>query len=300
MNYLECKIESTLGQGGQGVAFLVKPLDETDPNKYVYKVPWKPSHPLLQSYNATRVGKGRILKPRHIKTKQSITALTREKEYLRLVQGHDSIPLLCDLGDVDEVITRYEPASTLGTYILINLEQVLNSPNRLLKHATSVISWGYQICDALIHIQDNGFIAHRDVKPNNILVNVKENRAWLIDFGSALLAGDEDSFNRYFPLNCYTPPEGKFTLTPEPHQTSDVYSLGVVLYKSLSPYADLYDEDMILIFPGRIGEYVSLGIGKMLDELLVPMNIQDPRTRPTLAQTALHLKYVKAYLEAKH
>jgi serine/threonine protein kinase len=82
-------------------------------------------------------------------------------------------------------------------------------------------------------------VIHRDIKPGNILVN-QEGRPKLLEFGVAKLL-DEDSISAEEGLT----QTGMWHLTPEyasPEQikgqnittSSDIYSLGVLLYQILS------------------------------------------------------------------
>ena len=92
------------------------------------------------------------------------------------------------------------------------------------------------VCDAIQYAHQN-LIVHRDIKPGNILVT-KEGRVKLLDFGVAKLLDDDHSDitkTRMWHLTPeYASPE---QIKGEQISTaSDIYSLGVLLYRLLTGY----------------------------------------------------------------
>ena len=82
--------------------------------------------------------------------------------------------------------------------------------------APTTAALGARMADALAYVHSQG-VVHRDVKPSNILIN-RRGEPILTDFGLARLG-----------TPAYMPPE---EMRDEP--AGDVYSLGVVLYESLT------------------------------------------------------------------
>nr|XP_057911373.1 MAP kinase-activated protein kinase 2 [Doryrhamphus excisus] len=104
-------------------------------------------------------------------------------------------------------------------------------------------------------------IAHRDVKPENLLYSTKRPNALLklTDFGFA----KETTSHNSLATPCYTPyyvaPE---VLGPEKYDKScDMWSLGVIMYILLCGYPPFYSDHGLAISPGmkkriRMGQYV--------------------------------------------
>ncbi len=97
------------------------------------------------------------------------------------------------------------------------------------------------VCRAVEHAHQKGVI-HRDLKPSNVLVTEQESRplAKVIDFGIAK-ATDQwaientliTQFGEMVGTPEYASPEQAAVMTADVDETSDVYSLGVLLYELL-------------------------------------------------------------------
>lgn len=91
-----------------------------------------------------------------------------------------------------------------------------------------------KVCDALAAAHESGLL-HRDIKPANILLDLKSDSPRLADFGLARTI-DGETLTRADVL-CGTPeymsPEQVIDTTAF-DQRSDVYSLGITLYESLT------------------------------------------------------------------
>jgi eukaryotic-like serine/threonine-protein kinase len=144
---------------------------------------------------------------------------------------HPNIVTIHDVGQQGNlyyIVMQYLPG--------LNLDQVVNANGPLpLKTAAAIT---LQIAAALDHAHQRGMI-HRDVKPSNIMLS-PEGQVTLMDFG-LVRAGESSAITRMGTV--VGTPEYMSPEQAQGHQVdsrTDIYSLGVVLYKMLSgasPYA---------------------------------------------------------------
>ena len=196
-----------LGQGGMGVVYLATRTDD------VYHKP--------VALKVLQVG---------LETDETVRRFKREREILAQLE-HPSISRLLDGGTTED-----------GRPYLV-MEHVEGMP---IDRYCDAACWSVEqklalferVCLA-IHFAHQHLIVHRDLKPANILVT-GEGEPKLLDFGIAKLLGAEN-----FPLTLLTTAPGQTPMTPayaSPEQmqgdrittASDVYSLGVLLYRVLT------------------------------------------------------------------
>ncbi|XP_061583428.1 MAP kinase-activated protein kinase 2-like isoform X2 [Cololabis saira] len=141
-------------------------------------------------------------------------------------------------------------------------------------------------------------IAHRDVKPENLLYTTKESNATLklTDFGFA----KETTLHNSLQTPCYTPyyvaPE---VLGPEKYDKScDMWSLGVIMYILLCGFPPFYSNTGQAISPGmkrriRLGQYEFpnpewADVSEKAKQLIVQLLKTDPSERMTIGQFMNH------------
>lgn len=153
------------------------------------------------------------------------------------------------------------------------------------RHAIEIVA---EIADALNHAHSQGLV-HRDVKPANILIDSK-GRAYLADFGIAL---QEQAFLRdgkqFVGTPEYMSPE---QLRGESHRVdhrSDIYSLGLVLYRLLAgrgPFRYQSIEELIeKVSSGevRTPRVFNAGIDVELERICMRALARKPNDRYTVA-----------------
>ncbi|XP_059800432.1 MAP kinase-activated protein kinase 2-like [Hemitrygon akajei] len=141
-------------------------------------------------------------------------------------------------------------------------------------------------------------IAHRDVKPENLLYTTKDFNAVLklTDFGFA----KETTLHNSLATPCYTPyyvaPE---VLGPEKYDKScDMWSLGVIMYILLCGYPPFYSNHGLAISPGmkkriRMGQYEFPNpewseVSEEAKDLIRQVLKTDPTERMTITEFMNH------------
>jgi uncharacterized protein YndB with AHSA1/START domain/predicted Ser/Thr protein kinase len=137
------------------------------------------------------------------------------------------------------IVTVFDVGKTDDFYYLV-MEFVEGASLRQLVADRTVserdaLEYVPQIAEALQHAHDAG-VVHRDVKPENILVDAL-GRVRLVDFGLATLFGPDvarnPDDNRVAGTVGYMAPE-QFTMPETVDHRADIYSTGVVFYEMLA------------------------------------------------------------------
>ncbi|PON88745.1 Glycogen synthase kinase [Trema orientale] len=116
-------------------------------------------------------------------------------------------------------------------YLNLVLEYVPETVNRVIKHYNKMnqrMPLIYVICRALHYIHNSIGVCHRDIKPQNLLVNPHTHQLKLCDFGSAKVLVRGEPNISYICSRYYRAPELIFGAT-EYSTAIDIWSAGCVL-----------------------------------------------------------------------
>lgn len=193
-------------------------------------------------------------------------------------------------------IMDYFRAPSLKAQISANLAE---TQSRFKKIAEAV-------CQALVHMNEKGWL-HRDIKPDNILVN-KTGEVRVIDFSLStrlatglmkLLSGKQKAI---MGTRTYIAPE--IILKNPPTAQSDIYSLGVTFYEIVTgapPFAGLSPSDLLKKHISEAPAPPSLmnpNVTSELDSVILKMLAKKPKDRyAEMREVMSALRNVKCFKE---
>lgn len=255
------KVTELLGEGGMALVYEAKDL-------------------LLDRWVALKV-----LRPQLVSDKDFVRRFHREAKAVASL-SHPNIVNIYDIGqdkDIHYLVMENIRGENLNE--MIKREGVL-PPMMALEIAI-------QICEALAVAHRNN-IVHCDIKPHNILITKDSNRVKVTDFGiaravnSATLAQTETVIGT---AHYFSPEQARGeTITA----SSDLYSLGVVLYEMLTGQVPFRGDSPITVALKHINEEpmppssLNESLPKRIDKLVLKVLAKDPTKRYTDASEMLH------------
>ncbi|KAK6911333.1 Protein kinase domain [Dillenia turbinata] len=194
--------------------------------------------------------------------------LDKETKIMNHVVGSDNIVNLIDV---------YEDETHLHMILDLCQEQTLYDRILQINHSFSeseACAIFTQLIGAIAHCHKRG-VAHRDLKPDNVLFD-QWNNLKLADFGSAEWVNGDEKMEGIVGTPYYVAPE--VILGREYNEKVDVWSAGVILYIMLSGIPPFYGESPAdifeavirgnLRFPPRIFRSVSSSAKDLIRKML--------------------------------
>jgi serine/threonine protein kinase/WD40 repeat protein len=244
------RVLERLGEGGMGVVFLA---EQTRPVRRLVAI--------------------KILKS-GVHSREVVARFHAERQALAIMD-HPGIATVYDAGTMPDGRPYFVMEYVRG-------EPITEYCDRMEKTVEKRLELFEQVCHALHHAHQKGVI-HRDIKPNNTLVTTLDGRAIpkIIDFGIAKATEarlTEETINTLDRHVLGTPeymsPEQASTVGADVDTRSDIYSLGVMLYRLLVGRGP-YDET-------RLGRASLAELERMICEDAAPR----PSSRLILADDA--------------
>ena len=254
------KILEKLGEGGMGIVYLA------EDSKLDRKVALK------------------FLPKEFTKDKDSRERFGREAKAAAAL-NHQNIVTIYEINEFEDqtyIAMEYVEGETLKDIIC---KGEVTSPLQL----NQIINITTQICEGLKCAHESG-IVHRDIKPQNIIIN-KGGQVKILDFGLAKLKGVTQLTKESSTLGTvhYISPEQAKGIEVD-HKT-DIWSLGVVMYEMVTgqlPFKGDYDQAVIYSIlneepeplsgvipevPGEVGNSLSRMLNKNPDQR--PQNVSE-------------------------
>ena len=233
----------------------------------------------------------KVLRPEYESDEEFVRRFSREAEAASKV-SHENIVNMLDVGidgDMRYIVMEYVDGQTLKEMIR---QQGYIAPDVAIRMTIRILA-------AVDHAHRNG-IVHRDIKPQNILVD-NQGRVKVADFGIARLKTTqtttiEDSKGAPVmgSVHYFSPEQAKGELADE---KSDLYSVGVVMYEMLTGQVPFDGESSVSVAlkhmhepPKSMREHRS-DISKALDEVVMRALCKDATKRyQTAAEMAADLR----------
>lgn len=171
--------------------------------------------------------------PKKLMTPKTADRFQSEAESAAILSHPNIIPVY-EVGETEDFLfftMQLVQGKSLGRIIEMARKNLL--PSRRSIPIEEAIRYTMEVLDALYYAHGEDII-HRDIKPDNILVEKHTQRSLITDFGVAkVLRGEDERMPMIQGTPVYMPPEQ--ILGREIDARSDIYAVGTMLFKMLAP-----------------------------------------------------------------
>lgn len=233
----------------------------------------------------------KVLRPEYETDEEFVRRFSREAEAASKV-SHENIANLLDVGEDGGkryIVMEFVDGQTLKSMIR---EKGRIEPDQALRMTIRILA-------AVDHAHRNG-IVHRDIKPQNILVD-RQGRIKVADFGIARLKASqatridtEGGASALGSVHYFSPEQAKGEVADE---KSDLYSVGIVMYEMLTGQVPFDGDTPVSVALKHVSEepksmrLYQNGISKALDEVVMRALCKDSAKRyQTAAEMAADLR----------
>ena len=140
-----------------------------------------------------------------------------------------------------------------------------------------------QLVDTVIKCHEKG-VVHRDIKDENILIDINTFKIKLIDFGCGAFL-QEGLYHKFMGTRVYSPPEW-INCRGYTAEALTVWSLGILLYNMLC--GEIPFESDQEISTGRLVWFKQLELSNQVKDLILGCLTVDPSKRMTLCEVLNH------------
>ena len=259
------RIEAVVGTGGMAVVY--RALDTQE----------------------NRIVAIKVLRPEYESDMEFVRRFSREAEAAAKM-SHENIVNLLDVGIEGEmryIVMEYVDGQTL--------KEMIREEGRI--HPDVALRMTIRILAAVDHAHRNG-IVHRDIKPQNILVD-REGRVKVADFGIARLKTSQTTQldpngSAMGSVHYLSPEQARGEVANE---QSDLYSVGIVLYEMLTGHVPFDGDTTVSVALKHVSEAPrsmragNSQISRALDEVVMRALCKDKERRyQTAAEMAADLR----------
>jgi len=171
--------------------------------------------------------------PKKLMTAKTAQRFQSEAESAAILSHPNIIPVY-EVGETDDFLfftMQLVQGKSLGRIIEMARKNLL--PSRRTIPLEEAVRITMLILDALYYAHGEDII-HRDIKPDNVLVEKHTQRPLITDFGVAkVLRGEDEKMPMIQGTPVYMPPEQ--ILGRKVDARSDIYAVGTMLFKMLAP-----------------------------------------------------------------